>query len=306
LPPDPKAVDTTAAVPGLAFGEPPRPVALATKLDVIFGSGARQIAWLAFAILSLFSAGFVMNSDISGIYFTGELERAEGTVTAVEETGASVNEETVMAVEFAVELGSATHRAWSYGTQRVPRMGDTVRVEWPAGRTELMRIRGMRRAEFGPGTVFTFLFPLAALAVLAYFLWRSLRAIRLFRDGLLARGLMTGKEPTNTTINDRRVFAYTFRFEDRKGVSHEHVVKTHDPSHILDEGRELLLYDPYAPDFALLLDELPGHPRPDETGVLRSRTLLGVFPYLLVPGLVMLGFVVVTAIAIAMQLFPAP
>ena len=64
----------------------------------------------------------------------------------------------------------------------------------------------------------------------------------------------------------------TFRFEDQYGAEHTAVAKSHQPSRMLDESRELLVYDPHNPSDASLLGELPCQPRVGRDGNFEATT----------------------------------
>jgi hypothetical protein len=72
------------------------------------------------------------------------------------------------------------------------------------------------------------------------------------------RGRLVDKSPTNTTINNRRVFKLTFEFLDRDGNAHRTSIKTHHPENLEDDAEELLFYDPAHPEHACARDAMPG------------------------------------------------
>ena len=77
---------------------------------------------------------------------------------------------------------------------------------------------------------------------------------------------MSGYEPTNTRINNQTVYKLTFEFTTDDGRRYEATARSHRPFVLEDEPQEQLLYDPYNPKKAVLLDSLPGEPDIDEWG----------------------------------------
>jgi hypothetical protein len=69
---------------------------------------------------------------------------------------------------------------------------------------------------------------------------------------------------------------------------HKAVAKNHITRHLEDEETESLLYDPMRPEYAVLLDNLPGRPRIDSMGQISATTGTAVAS-LLLPMIVIAG-----------------
>ena len=154
--------------------------------------------------------------------------------------------------------------------------GWPVTIEYRPDDPATSRIEGMGSAPI-PG-VFGVLgpIPLAGLAMAGPGLVRGRKARRLLADGKLALGTLKSEVPTDASIDiddDDVVYVYelTFEFTADDGHAYEVVSKTYKPSVLKDGERKRLLYDAYNPSYAVMLDSLPGSPRIDETGQIRSR-----------------------------------
>jgi len=263
------------------FAAPPRSVPLSLRI-VNFFNGAAQIGWFVFGFGMLFFWPFVGQADLwSHVFdFAG---RANGRVTRIESTGASVNEQPVEAYHYEYSVAGRTLTGTSYATGGGAPEGAEITVEYDEGTPERSRIEGMRRAVFGPGAILVVIFPLVGFVVLYFATRTGIRRNHLLRDGVFTTGKLIDREPTNMTVNKRRVWALTFEFTDRNGQRHEATARATDTSILEDEAREPLLYDPDDPSKAYVLDEAPARPRL-ENGELVGRPLAAAAA-LIVPAL---------------------
>lgn len=136
-------------------------------------------------------------------------------------------------------------------------------------------------------------FPLIGLAFIATGLRKGLRGLRLLTHGIPAMGRLVDKKPTNVQINDTPVIAMTFQFHTVDGRQARCVAKTHLTRDLEDDAEEPLVYDPLDPAQAVLLDDLPGKPRINDSSIVRTR-VGGVWPLLLVPAATLIMHVVWT------------
>lgn len=112
-------------------------------------------------------------------------------------------------------------------------------------------------------TSWTYFLIFAACAVFAMLLVlgniiAGLGELQLLRRGILTYGRYTRMVPLNPDLEDslpQYVFVYMVG-----GSRYEVSAETDDPGSILDEEEEPLLYQPRAPDRAVVFDNLPGHP----------------------------------------------
>ena len=107
-------------------------------------------------VAALIAGAFALNFDFAAhTAFRIELETARGTVVRVEPTeaydpDAARNERTrIVAVHYTfVGPDAAVYNGVSYRPGARPTVGDTVAIEYPAGRPSISRIRGYRNAMF--------------------------------------------------------------------------------------------------------------------------------------------------------------
>jgi hypothetical protein len=131
-------------------------------------------------------------------------------------------------------------------------------------------VAGMRVSVIGWVGLLLAAFALAGVVAFVVGIIKGIGNTRLLATGRAAFGKLIEKRPTNTTINKQRVYEYVFEFHTDQGERHLAKVRTHQPARIIDETHEPLLYDPVHPKRAVLLDGLPGNPRPNAAGDFES------------------------------------
>lgn len=280
--------------PTFVLAEPPRPVPLSLRGRLLLG-GVGQLGWLLLGFGLVFVWIFALNADVGCIRFAGTLETAPGRITRVERTRASEGGgehskgTPVYAHAYAFRGPDGAEREGvSYRTGRGPDVGAAVTVEFPAGRPDVSRIRGMRSAIFGPWAVFPVIFPLVGLLLVLGGLWHGSRIAALLARGHLAAATLRSRQRTSARVNNRPVFKLTFEFQDADGMLHELAARTTTPEVLEDEPQERILYDPLRPGRAALLDDLPGRPQLDELGQFRPAgaraALVAILPLLTIVG----------------------
>lgn len=252
------------------FTPPPRRVPTSMAVLNVF-NGVAQIGWFIFGFGMIFFWAFAGNADYSVITFRGDIATTSGKVTSVEETGASENESPVKAHHYQYSVAGEWLKGTSYTTGGGPSAGEEVVVEYKSGNPLRSRIEGMRRAQFGPWAIVVSIFPLIGFLMMYFSGKGGLKRTNLLRNGVFATGKLIGKEPTNVTVNDRRVYELIFEFTARDGRRCEFTTSSSDPARLEDEGQEPLLYDPEDPSKAYLLDEVSGRPEIDSLGELQGR-----------------------------------
>ena len=272
---------------------PPRPVPFLLRAQVLFGGIFSFIGWVFFTFGMVFAVVFSSSADLTSWYhFRGPVDTANGTLTEVTETSASENNVRIYSYKYSFRAEGADYEGVSYLPGRSHEPGEQVVVEYVEGNPSLSRIRGMRRAEFGPWILFVMIFPLVGFIFILVSLRGGLKANRLLRNGRLAWGELVSKEPTNTRINNRVVYKLTFDFQPEEGGHAQAVARSHMPEKLQDEQRERLLYDPFRPEKAVLLDSLPASPAIDLTGNLQPRNPTFAALALLLPGIPLAGLAV--------------
>lgn len=252
------------------FAAPPRSVPLSLRIVNFFNGGA-QIGWFVFGFGMLFFWLFAAQADYSFVTFHVD-GKTSGRVTRIEGTGAEENDTAVEAHHYEYSVAGRTLTGISYSTSHAVAEGAEVTVEYDESTPERSRIAGMRRALFGPWAAIVVIFPAIGYLILYFATQTGLQRNHLLREGILTTGKLIDRQPTNVTVNKRRVWELTFEFTDRSGQRREAKARATDTSLLQDDAREPLLYDPNDPSTAYVLDEAPARPRL-ENGQLVGRPL---------------------------------
>jgi hypothetical protein len=243
----------------------PRSLPLSTRLVILFGGTLSGIGWILFAFGGAFVWIFAGNADWSSAFsFRGPLETAQATLTDNEQThfseggGRHSRGTPIYAHHYTFYFDDTRYAGTSYSLGRGPRDGAIVAVEFPVGRPALSRIHGMRRAPFGPGVLFVFLFPIIGLGMIVPGLLTGRKGVRLLINGEVAEGRLISKQATNVKTNGRTVFKLTFEFKDSRGETRQAVARTEKPEKLEGDSPEPIFYDSQDPSCSVVLDNLPG------------------------------------------------
>ena len=114
-------------------------------------------------LTALLSAAVVPNTDWKWFLFLGAVDGAEGRVVNAEDRGWQEGKQTVSRVYFEFERGGRKESGNSHFVGSRPRIGDTVRIEWPRDRPGLTRIEGARTGPLHRGALAVLFFPLFTL-----------------------------------------------------------------------------------------------------------------------------------------------
>ena len=269
----------------------PRSLTPAFTVRVLFSGWVGQFGWLFCAFGMLFVAVFDPASSIEEWFaFRGEIHTAEGVATGYDRTNTTINDVRVFETGYRFSMPDGreiTDVSFATGSWMEP--GDFVIVEYVDGDIPPSRIAGMRRSSGGSMALLVVTFPVIGLLLGLSSVFYRLRHLDLLKSGTLTTGTLRSSTPTSTRINNRPVMRLTFEFEAASGGMFEAVAKTHEPSRMEDEARELILYAPRDPAKAMVLDELPSQPRVDEDGVFHpTASRLPAALYLLLPGVFLL------------------
>lgn len=264
----------TGGRPFYTLSQPPRAVPLMVRSKVLFGGFLNLFGWVFFGFGLIFFWVFAMNADLGSFFhFRGEPETAPGVVLQSRATGASENKRKVYAVDYSFTAHGAQYQGMSYSTGERPSPKDPVTVEFVRGNPSISRVQGMRRAMFSGWAAFVCVFPLVGLVFVVFGLKSGFRANHLLANGKVGFATLKSKTPTNTRVNNQTVHKLTFELVADTGNTYEVTAKTHRPEVLEDEAKEVVLYDPQNPSYAVMLDSLPGGPEIDEMGNIRSGSL---------------------------------
>ena len=268
-----------------------RGIPLTTQLAVAFGGFFLQFGAGFFTFGMIFWWIFGAQADVTSWYkFSGELAHARGkaiscTDTGMSEGGSDHSRGTpVYRTTYGFEAEGGGHfEGECYGTGMSFSPGQTVPVEYIANDPVTSRIAGTRKKPWQAWTLFVAIFPGLGLTFMVIGLRSNLNRLRILRVGKTTRGRLVSKEPTNTRINNRTVYKFTFEYEDEDGNTHQVSDKTHITELLEDEETERLIYNPRNPSEGMLVDVLPGKPPIDELGNIGASSPAAAFVRILLP-----------------------
>jgi hypothetical protein len=248
---------------------------LLVRGQVLFGGWIAQAGWLFLAVGMIFLWAFLPEVNvISHLQFLGRLEKANGVVVSTDKTNATVNKSPVYAIHYTFATADGIeYQGVSYATGWKASKRDQVVVEYVRANPGRSRIQGMRTTQLGPWMSFILLFPIAGALMVVITLRRGIKAACLLTHGKQAQGKLKSKVKTNMEVNNRPVFKLTFEFVAEDGYPYEATVKSHMPDILEDEAEEPLVYDADDPRNAVMLDDLPGAPRIDDAGNIRTSSV---------------------------------
>ncbi len=240
---------------------PPRKVPWTLSLRVLLGDGLTLFGWILYCFGMIFVLVFGRNLNVADLTsFHGNLSTVPGVVVEVEDTSMEVNEEEVVGWLFTYEVEGQRLEGFCYTNGWDHAEGKAVTVEFPTGQPTRARIVGSRLSEV-PFWLLPVIgiFPAVGLLCVVFGVRGGLKGQSLLSRGVLARGRLQGKTPTNMTVNDQTVYELSFAFSP-PGFSREFLCKarTHQTESLEDEAEEPLLYLESDPQRAVMLDSLPG------------------------------------------------
>lgn len=252
-------------------------------LRLLFG-----LEWAGAAFLMVFVLATLPNIELVPASYD---RTTRGTIVAVEDSG-SYELGTVYRVRYTfVDEHGVEHAGSSYAKHDGLR--GEVTVEYLAEDPDTSRVAGLRARELAPPQGLIVLLPLVSLVPALARFRKGLRAIRILRWGLATGGRLVD-EKHEVTQDDTTLQRLTFEYAIHAGDPRRTTLEIEESERLEDEELEPLLYDPRAPDQALVLAYLPGSPRvtDNELDVEPGRTAhLVLFP------LLTLGLVIATIIA---------
>jgi hypothetical protein len=274
---------------------PPRDVPWSLALVEVFGEFMTQFGLLFLGFGLIFVQIFVPHSDLAGWHeYSGSLETAQARVGNCVSTHFNVGGSKsrrgtpVIANPFTFTTPSGAPAAGaSYGTGDC-RAGQSVLVEWPAGRPERARIRGMSFKPLPPTIAFTLIFPLIGALFLLGGVRVGLKDVRLLREGKLASATVAAKRATKMKINNRLVWEFDLAFKDDSGIARAAKTRTYK-TELLEDGAVPLLYLPSDPTAVAPLATMPGTVAVDSFGALRPAPLGRAAAVMILPIAVLAG-----------------
>jgi hypothetical protein len=227
------------------------------KFRILFGNFYTTFGLIFLIFSSIFI--IVFSSFIKFDSLTKNSPVTEGIVTGVDVTNTSINDQLVYAFNYEYKLPDGSiHNGKSFSEDIYYEVGAPVKVLYSEKEPGVSRIEGMRAGEFSGWILFIMIpFLLVGAGFFIYGLRKARKDIYLLQVGEVAYGNLVGKEPTSMKINNRTVYKLYFRFTAADGNTYDTICKSHNTIVLEDEEKEKLVYDPNAPEQALLLDSLP-------------------------------------------------
>ncbi len=238
--------------------EESRPIPFTMKIRLLFFSTFGIIGSFFTAFSLLFAVIFISFTDFSFLSKANRIATAEGIIIDKSRTNSSINEQTVYAFDYEfTDKKSKTHRGIGYqhGTDAKP--GDKINVNYDPTDPENSSAAGFRNASFSAWTLL-FILPFMGVGVglLTVSIVKGRKRIHLLKYGEPTQGILIKKYPTNTKINDQRVYELVFEF-DVNGKIYHAKARSHKPYRLEDEIMEKILYDKTDPTIAVVIDEMP-------------------------------------------------
>jgi hypothetical protein len=227
------------------------------KFKILFGNFYTTFGLIFLLFSSIFI--IVFSSFVKFDTLSKDSPVTDGTITKVEVTNTSINDQRVYAFHYEYKLpDESIHRGKSFSEDFYFEVGSSVKVLYSEKEPGVSRIEGMRAGEFSLWILFIMIpFLLVGAGFFIFGLKKARKDIYLLQVGEVAYGNLVGKEPTSMKINKQTVYKLYFRFTAADGNTYDTVCKSHITHLLEDEEKEKLVYDPNAPEQALLLDSLP-------------------------------------------------
>ncbi len=272
----------------MQLSPPPRPLSLYSRMVILFGGFNNTFGWLFFGFGMIFFWAFVMNSEAIHWLSFSKWEETQGTVDHFHSSGASVNDVSVYNYIVEYQVKGKTYRSTCYVTGNTYSEGDQVTVAYKQNKPEVGKIVGSRLEIFDGWVLFVVIFPFVGFCFIIAGLRQQHKAVDLLMNGHLAKGKLSHKEATNTTINDRTVYKYTFDFTAGDGQTYQVIGKTHQYDVLEDDETERVLYAAKNPKHAFLVDLLPYRPEIDPAGYFTEAPWYKAY-VLIIPAISLLG-----------------
>ncbi len=275
-----------------------RQVPLTVRLKILFGGFTNQFGWFFFGFGLIFVWAFGGSETLRNLaFFSGKLKETKGTVYSVIETNYSINDRRVYDFMYEYVVDKKHLSGSSDGFLNDYKKGSKITVEYAASDIARSRIKGASKG-IG-GMLFAMIFPSVGLCFIFFGLKKGMKGCKLLKTGKLAVGKLISTTRTNTQVNKQTVYKFTFQFTADDGQNYKATAKSHERHLFAGEDDlevpenanandvlEPLLYLPNNPEYAILLDDLPGGPRLDEMGNVKPA-YFSFIGSLFIPGIFM-------------------
>jgi hypothetical protein len=259
---------------------PPRKVSIAAQLLLLGDMSVDVVIGWIFAcfgmIFCILIVPLAMNATAELLRYYQPL--GQGEITVIEKTGMKVNETPIYLFTFKQPNGTVG-KCRFFGEQY--KIGDNVDLEKCGYRVRIVG-SGKNLNFVETLLLLVLLFPIVGLLIFGYKIFRSLKTLRLLRDGEIGKGYFIEMKPTGMVINTKPEMKLHYQFTANDGEIYNAFAKTCDTKKLTDDSFEPLFYDVMKPDKSVLLDSLPNGIRFDEfDGTFRANPLRIFLPTLL-------------------------
>jgi len=263
---------------------PPRHIPWTVRVPLLCGGSVSWMGWLLLLACSFSVSSFAPHlGDALAIWRAPASAPAVVVAVRVDSAIGRKPCPTRWAIDFTFAVDGSSHRGTSYACEQPPSIAAALTAEFPRGRPDRARLRGMSRFKDNTSQMPLLLLAIG-IAILVVTTLPGRRALVLLSRGAVANGRLVDRAKTEVAINRQTVYRYTFEFESADGSKHHAVART-SLTHAFHEGRaEQVLYLPDNPDVATLLEHLPLKPRVRDAGTVEPRPAGWAVAYLLAVG----------------------
>ena len=253
LDPSENPVDTPPNNPELFeyFPPAPRQISLSGKLALLWGGQGLGLMTFGgiFACFGMIFVCIFLGPGVGEWAITWR-QNGEATITQIENTGTSINDQSIYAYHFTGKDEAGNEfSGMSYQTADKFEEGQTVPVMQGRFFGTKRKLQGADLTQMDKFSslvgAITLLFPTVGLCMIWFgVLWPGWKRLPLLLHGELALGTFLRQEGTNMSVNDQRVQRLVFAFNTLEGESFEATFNTLTPDKFLsDNCRKIVLYD---------------------------------------------------------------
>lgn len=272
----------------------PRGVSFLVRIIVLLGTRPGLFGWFLFGFGLIFFWIFVIQSDITSLYyFRGKLETVSGVVTDCKKiSSASSNEGRPIAPVYASYYTFKTdngkeYRGVSYTKWHGYEIGKRYTVEYPHNNPSVSRLKGARRKRTEAWGALLTILPLSGLWMIISGARQGSKKNRFLRTGQCAEGILTDR------YIGKKHHRLTFEFTavDGKKCSLAVNVPLNRAPALEIGGKTPILYDPHNSSHAsaIQLDNLSYYARVGEDGSIEAGNYIFAFIVLLFPVAALIG-----------------
>jgi len=232
-----------------------RKIPILLKIRIIFSNVPFFIGFMFFLIGSIFLVVFSLLIDFEDLKFSKNDPITKGKILNSKYTNSSINEQRVIEYEFEFYTPDGKrHLGKSY---TVNQLQDSVDIVYLKDDPSTSKIYNTTKGSFPFWIIFFLLiFPAVGILIAFFGLRKTIKWLDILKIGKIAFGIYNRREATGSSVNDMRVYKLYFKYSvDNK--EYEAVGETHKTHKLHNEQYEPLIYNPYNPHEAIMIDALP-------------------------------------------------